>query len=86
MPIGTKIIAVRNFGRIRKGQPGIITGTAEERYLETFRPVYFCRFANNVKIAAQSDDIERFNHRYSLADLERAEAERAKVESSKRTK
>ena len=69
LPIGTKIIAVRNFGLVRKGQPGIITGTAEERFLETFRPVYLCRFANNVKIAAQPDDIGKFNHRYGLADL-----------------
>jgi hypothetical protein len=73
LPIWTRIIAVRNFGRVREGQPGIITGIAEERYLETFRPVYLCRFANNVKIAAQSDDIERYNHKYSLADLEKSQ-------------
>jgi len=72
LPIGTKIIAVRSFGRVRKGQLGIITGTAEEGYLEAFRPVYLCRFANNVKIAAQPNEIDHFDHGYSLADLEKS--------------
>jgi hypothetical protein len=73
LPIGTRIIAVRNFGRIRAGQLGIISGIAEERHLEAFRPVYLCRFANNVKIAAQPNEIAKFSHAYSLADLEKSQ-------------
>ena len=88
LPIGSRIVAVRNFGRVRGGQPGIITGTAEERYLETFRRVYLCRFSNNVKIAAQPDDIDKFNHGYSLADLEKTPSGKSqfkvKVERARR--
>jgi hypothetical protein len=52
LPVGTKVVAVRNFGPVTEGQPGIITGTAEVPFFWWSRPTYLCTFADNVKVSA----------------------------------
>jgi hypothetical protein len=68
--IGTRVIAVRNFGPIKEGQPGIVTGIAEEPWFWWRKPIYLCTFAYNVKIAARPQEVEDVDHGYSLTDLE----------------
>jgi hypothetical protein len=70
LQIGTRVVAVRNFGPVKEGQPGIVTGTAEERWLWRTKLIYLCTFADNVRIAARPKEVEDFDHGYSLADLE----------------
>jgi hypothetical protein len=70
LQIGTRIIAIRNFGPVKEGQPGVITGIAEERWFWRSRLIYLCTFADNVKIAARPREIEDYDHGNSLADLE----------------
>jgi len=67
---GTKVLAARNFGPIKEGAPGIITGTTEEPHFFWKRPMYLCTFADNVKIAARPNEIDDFDHQYSLDELE----------------
>ena len=91
MPIGTRVVAVRDFGPVMVGQPGIITGTSEESFLWMSRKVYLCTFADNVKIAARPKEIDDHDHGYSLDDLENPDylsvkAERAKRELAARLK
>jgi hypothetical protein len=69
--IGTRVIAVRNFGPIKEGQPGIVAGIAAERWFRLSKPIYLCTFADNVKIAARPKEVEDYDHGYSLADLEK---------------
>jgi hypothetical protein len=67
LQIGTRVVAVRNFGPITEGQPGIITGIAEERWLWLSKRIYLCTFADNVKIAARPKEVDDYDHGYSLA-------------------
>jgi hypothetical protein len=67
---GTRIVAVRNFGPVEQGAPGIITGTVETTFLWWSRQVYACTFAGNVKVPAKPKDIDVLDHGYSLVDLE----------------
>lgn len=71
LQVGTKITAVRNFGPIKQDAPGIITGVADIRSLFPAGPIYSCTFADNVKITARPNDIDEFDHGYSLDDLEK---------------
>jgi hypothetical protein len=68
--IGTKVIAVRDFGLIEEGAPGIVTGTAEYPFLWWSRSMYLCTFAGNVKIAAKSAEIDEFDHGCTLEEIE----------------
>ena len=69
--VGTKIIAVRNFGPIREGQPGVITGVVRMPYFFFWtRPFYLCTFFGNIKCAASPDEIDDYDHGHSLEDLE----------------
>ena len=70
LQMGARVVAVRSFGPVKEGQPGIITGIAEERWFWRSRPIYLCTFADNVKIAARPKEIDDYDHGYSLADLE----------------
>jgi len=70
LPIGTRIVAVRNFGPVQDGAPGIITGTAEYPFFWWSRPYYLCTFAGNLKIAEKPKEIDDFDHGYSMAALE----------------
>ena len=70
LQIGTKILAVRSFGPVKEGQPGIVTGIAEQRWFWQMKPIYLCTFADNVKIAARPKEVEHHDHGYSLTDLE----------------
>jgi hypothetical protein len=53
-----------------ESQPGIVTGIAEEPWFWWRKPIYLCTFAYNVKIAARPQEVEDFDHGYSLTDLE----------------
>ena len=70
LQIGTKIVAVGSFGPVKEGQPGIVTGIAEERWFWRLKPIYLCTFADNVKITARPKEVEDYDHGYSLTDLE----------------
>jgi hypothetical protein len=70
LPVGARIVAVRDFGPIRSGVPGMITGTAREPFFQGNRPVYLCTFADNMKSLVRPKDIDSSDHGYSLDDLE----------------
>jgi|SRR6516164_6137084 hypothetical protein len=70
LPPGTKVVAVRNFGPIKEGAPGIITGIMDTPFFFWKRAMYLCTFADNVKIAARPNEIDDFDHQYSLEELE----------------
>ena len=72
LPLGSKVWAVCNFGRVPQGAPGIITGAAEARFFWE-SPMYLCTFANDMKVRARPKDIEPYNHRHSLQELEQAD-------------
>jgi len=69
LPVGSKVWAVCNFGRVTEGAPGIITGAVDVRFFWQ-SPTYLCTFANNMKVHARPKDIERYNHGHSLEELE----------------
>lgn len=73
LPVGAEVIAVRNFGPIQEGAPGIITGTADYPFLFWSRPMYLCTFHGNLKIAAKPKEVEAFKHGYTLATLEKSD-------------
>jgi hypothetical protein len=70
LPVGTRVVAVRDFGPIRKGLPGIITGTAREPFFQGNRLIYLCTFADNMKSLTRPTEIDSSDHGYSLDDLE----------------
>ena len=57
LPVGSRIVAVRNFGPVKAGEGGIITDTVELPSLWKSRPMYLCLFANNLRIAARPGEI-----------------------------
>jgi hypothetical protein len=67
---GTRIVAVRNFGPIKAGVPGIVTGTLEYRFLWRSKAMYSCTFAGNVRVHTKPKDIDVLEHGYSLIELE----------------
>jgi hypothetical protein len=70
LAVGAKVVALRDFGAIRKGLPGIITGTAREPFFQGNRSVYLCTFADNMKSLARPKEVASQDHDYSLEDLE----------------
>ena len=70
LPVGATVVALRDFGPIRKGLPGIITGTAREPFFQGNRPIYLCTFADNMKSLTRPKEVEASDHGYSLDDLE----------------
>jgi hypothetical protein len=67
---GTRIVAVRNFGPIKQGTPGIVTGTVQSVSVWFSRLTYSCTFAGNVRVLAKPRQIEVLDHGYSLVELE----------------
>ena len=67
---GTRIVAIRNFGPIKAGVPGIVTGTVEARILWYSKAMYSCTFAGNVRAQTKPKDIDVLEHGYSLLELE----------------
>ena len=70
LQFGTKVQAVRNFGPVKEGAPGIITGVADIPSIWRSRPAYLCTFANNMKVHARPKQIEAYDHGYNLDELE----------------
>jgi hypothetical protein len=70
VPIGTRIIAIRNVGSVREGQPGIITGSTKVPFLFWKRFYYLCTFAGNVPLAVRPKEVDDDDHGYTLEDLE----------------
>ena len=70
LKVGTKIQAVCNFGPVKNGALGIITGVAELRSFWRSRPTYLCTFADNMKVHARPKQIEAHDHGYLLEELE----------------
>jgi hypothetical protein len=68
---GTRIIATKNFGRIREGMLGVITGTAEVHFFFWKRTMYLCTFVGNFPVAAKPAEIDDFDHGYDLCDFEK---------------
>ena len=73
LPVGTRIIAVRNFGRVREGMLGVITGTAEVPFFFWKRPMYLCTFVGNFPVAVKPSEIEGFDHGYDLCDFQNSD-------------
>ena len=78
-PVGTPVVATRNVGSARDGQPGIVTGVVEQRFLFWKRPFYLCTFSGNVKVAMKQNEISDFDHGRSIEELERDEDENLPV-------
>ena len=72
-PVGTRIIAVKNVGPIRDGQPGIVTGFAEHGRAFWRRSVYLCTFFGNVQVAMNPNEIDDYAHGYSREQIEQPE-------------
>jgi hypothetical protein len=70
VPISTRIVATHDFGPIREGQPGIITGTTKAPFLFWQRFYYLCTFAGNMRVAPRPKDIDDFDHGRTLEYLE----------------
>jgi hypothetical protein len=70
LPEGTTVQATRDFGPVRAGAPGVITGVADAPSIYPGGPVYVCTFADNLKTTARPNDIEQFDHGYSLEELQ----------------
>jgi hypothetical protein len=75
-PVGTRIIATRNFGPIREGQPGIVTGIQMVPFLFWERLFYLCTFMGNIKVAARPKEIDDFDHGHTLEDIENSDQRR----------
>jgi hypothetical protein len=73
LPVGTKVQAVRNFGLVRKGTPGIITGVVDLPFFWSSRAAYRCTFSDNIKAYARSNQVEAHDHGYNLVELEQAD-------------
>ncbi len=67
LPVGTRIIAARDFGPIIKGQPGIVTGRVRGRWL---RAAYACTFLGTIRVTAQRRRITACEHGYHSQMLE----------------
>jgi len=70
LQVGAKVHAVRNLGPVKKGAPGIITGTADLHLFWGSRPAYLCTFADNVKVHARPKQVVAYDHGYNLEELE----------------
>ena len=70
LQVGTKVRAVRNFGPVKKGAPGIVIRLTDLSLFWWSRPAYLCTFADNLKVHARPKLIEAFNHGYNLEELE----------------
>lgn len=79
LPVGTLVLATKNVGSVRDGQPGIVTGIVEQRYFFWKRPFYLCTFFGNVKVAMKPNEVTDYDHGRSLEELEQDEDESLSV-------
>ena len=70
IPVGTRVIAVKNVGPLREGMIGVITGVVELPFLFWKRVHYLCTFVGNLRIAVKPAEIDNFDHGYDLKDAE----------------
>src|SRR4051794_1891263 len=75
LEIGARVVATKNVGPVRDGQPGIITEVVEQPFFVWRRRMYLCTFLGNVKVAMTKKEISDYDHGYSTEELERGEAE-----------
>ena len=68
--VGTKVQAARNFGPIKEGAPGIVTGVTDLSFFFWSRPTYVCTFAENQRVHARPKQIAAYEHGYSIEELE----------------
>lgn len=68
---GTRVIALKDIGAVRDGQPGIVTGTAMYPFFWWTRPAYLCTFFGNVAQAMKPDEISEHDHGRTLSQLQR---------------
>jgi hypothetical protein len=84
VPIGTRVIAIHDFGPIRTGAPGIITGATKVPFLFWKRFYYLCTFRDNMKVAARPKDIDDDDHGYTLDDLQNPDVLSAMTTAARR--
>ena len=72
-PVETLIIAIKNVGPVRDGQPGVVTGYAELGSLFWKRQFYLCTFLGNIRLAVKPSEIDNHDHGYSRQRLEMPE-------------
>ncbi len=70
LPIGTRVIADRDFGPIIKGQLGIITDLVRSRRGLWRRAVHVCTFLGGIRVTARRTYIKEYDHGYSCELLE----------------
>jgi len=71
--IGTSIIAIKDVGVVRDGQPGIITGIGEQKSFLRNWPVYMCTFLGNVRVDMKPGEVDDHPHGYSIQQLSEPE-------------
>ena len=72
-PVETPVIAIKNVGPVRDGQPGVVTGYAELGSFFWKRSFYLCTFLGNVRLAVNPGEIADHDHGYSRQHLEMPE-------------
>jgi FAD/FMN-containing dehydrogenase len=70
LPVGTRVIASKNFGPITKGQLGIVTELAVRRRRFWKRTAYACTFLRGIRVTASSRHIRRHDHACTSEMLE----------------
>lgn len=69
--VGTKVIAIKETGPIREGQPGIVTGTVRLGFWS--RRFYLCTFHGGIPLAVRPKEVDAYDHGFSLAELQRTD-------------
>jgi hypothetical protein len=70
LPVGTRVIAAKNFGPIIKGQLGIVTELAVGRRSFWRRSAYACTFLGGIKVMASRRHIRKHDHACTFQMLE----------------
>ena len=70
LPVGTRVIAAKNFGPIIKGQLGIVTELTAGRRSFWRRSTYACTFLGGIKVTASRRHIRKRDHACTFHMLE----------------
>ena len=70
LPIGTSIIAAKNFGPIVRGQLGIIDARMRGSRFLSWRRLYVCTFLGGIRVAALRRQIAGRDHGLSTPMLQ----------------
>ena len=62
LPVGTRVIAAKNFGPIIKGQLGIVTEPAVGRRSFWRRSAYACTFLGGIRVTIPGTHIRKHDH------------------------